>query len=57
MRLLTCREAARYLGVCERTVWSLAVSGSIRSVRIGRSRRIDINDIDAFIERAKRGRP
>ena len=37
-RLLSVTEAAKYLGVSERTVWDLADRSVIPSVRIGRRR-------------------
>lgn len=53
--LLTYREAARVLGVTERTVWTLVNSGMLPSVRFGRSVRIDPSDLREFIENAKHG--
>lgn len=53
--LLTYRQAAKVLGVTERTVWSLVNVGTLPAVRFGRSLRIDPVDLRAFIERAKRG--
>jgi len=53
--LLTYREAAKVLGVTERTVWTLVDGGVLPAVRFGRSVRIDPADLRAFIERAKRG--
>ena len=52
-RLIKCREAAAYLGICERKLWELEKDGRIPSVRIDRSVRFDIDDLDAFISRAK----
>ena len=52
-RLIKCREAAAYLGICERKLWGLEKDGRIQSVRIDRSVRFDIDDLDAFIRRAK----
>lgn len=51
--LLTYRQAARVLGVTERTVWSLVHDGALPVVRFGRSVRIDPADLRAFIERGK----
>jgi excisionase family DNA binding protein len=53
-RLLTYRQAAKVLGVTERTVWSLVNAGTLPAVRFGRCVRIDPADLRAFIERAKR---
>ncbi|HMN96930.1 MAG TPA: helix-turn-helix domain-containing protein [Phycisphaerales bacterium] len=52
--LLTYREAAKVLGVTERTVWTLVAGGVLPAVRFGRSVRIDPADLRAFIERSKR---
>ena len=52
-RLVKCREAAAYLGICERKLWELEKDGRIQSVRIDRAVRFDIADLDAFINRAK----
>ena len=54
-RLIKCREAAAYLGVCERKLWELSKDGRIPAVRIDRSVRFDVVDLDAFIEKAKGG--
>ncbi|RMH23666.1 MAG: DNA-binding protein [Planctomycetota bacterium] len=53
--LLTYRQAAKVLGVTERTVWTLVHDGALPAVRFGRSVRIDPADLRAFIERGKRG--
>ncbi|MHC4637380.1 MAG: helix-turn-helix transcriptional regulator [Planctomycetota bacterium] len=52
-RLIRCKEAAAYLGICERKLWELEKNARIRSVRIDRAVRFDIGDLDAFIRRAK----
>ena len=52
-RLIKYRQAAAYLGICERKLWELEKNGRIPSVRIDRSVRFDIGDLDAFIRRAK----
>ena len=52
--LLTPREAAKVLSVCERTLFSLNKAGQLRPIKIGRSVRYDIADIKAWIERAKK---
>lgn len=53
--LLTYRQAAKVLGVTERTVWTLVHDGELPVVRFGRSVRIDPADLREFIERGKRG--
>ena len=52
-RLMKCREAAAYLGICERKLWQLEKDGRIPSVRIDRAVRFDVADLDAFIQSAK----
>ena len=52
--LLTSKEAAAALGVCEKTLWSLTdPRGPIACVRIGRAVRYDPADLSAWIESAK----
>jgi excisionase family DNA binding protein len=53
-RLLTAREVAEVLGVHPQTVWNEAYRGNLRSVRIGRLRKFDAEDVEAYIERGKR---
>ena len=55
-RLLTYRDAAKLLGVTDRTVWQLVKDGHLPAVRFGRSVRIDPADLRAFVERAKQSR-
>jgi len=52
-RLLSLNEAATWLGVSTTTVRRLMWSGKLPSVRILRRIRIDIRDLDQFIERSK----
>lgn len=57
-RLLRSADAANYLSISERTLWSLKTSGAIRSVQIGRSVRYDIRDLDGWIdEQRSEGQP
>lgn len=51
--LLTPRDAARALAVCEKTLWSLSKRGELRPVRIGRAVRYDVADLRRFIDRRK----
>ena len=55
--LLTARETARTLAVCEKTLWALTRSGRLPVVRIGRGVRYDVADVRRFIESAKAARP
>lgn len=53
--LLTAREAAAWLHVSDRTLWSLTQAGTVRCVRLGRSVRYDLADLRAAAEAAKTG--
>jgi len=53
-RLFRAREAAEYLGISERTLWTLGNCGEIPTVRFGRSVRYDLGDLDAWIMARKR---
>jgi DNA binding domain, excisionase family len=52
-RLLTVFQAAKYLAISERKLWSLTKEDRISAVKIGRCVRYDITDLDAFIRAAK----
>lgn len=58
-RLYTVQQTGVYLGISDRTLWTLTNSGEIRSVRFGAGRRqsvrYDVADLDAWIESCKRG--
>jgi len=43
------RDAARRLSVCERTVWGLVRDGHLQAVRIGRSVRIPVAELERFV--------
>lgn len=49
--LLTAREAAKALNICERTLYSLTKAGELPVVRIGRAVRYNVQDIKDFIEK------
>jgi excisionase family DNA binding protein len=51
--LLTPRQAAKALGICERTLWGLSASGELPRLKIGAAVRYHVNDLEAWIERAK----
>jgi excisionase family DNA binding protein len=55
--LMTAREAAKALAVCEKTLWSMTVPrGPLPSVRLGRSVRYAVADLHAFVyAQAERG--
>ena len=51
--LLTVKNAAKYLSISERKLWSLTECGDIPAVKFGRCVRYDVADIDAFISKQK----
>ena len=51
--LITSREAATFLSISERTLWTLTNKGDLPRVPIGRSVRYDPLDLVAWIERQK----
>jgi excisionase family DNA binding protein len=48
--LLTPRQAAKALNVCERTLWTLTKRGQVPAVRIGWSVRYNPADLRCWIE-------
>jgi excisionase family DNA binding protein len=46
---LTVKEAAEYLGVCERTIGKLHASGALKFNKIGRAIRFNADDLDACL--------
>lgn len=52
-RLMKCRDAAKYLCISERTLWTLQDEGKVRAVKMGRLIRYDQADLDLFIEQCK----
>ena len=53
-KLLKIKQAAEYLCISERKLWELSKCGRIQTVRIDRSVRFDLDDLDAFIADAKK---
>jgi excisionase family DNA binding protein len=53
--LLRPREAAEWLKLSERSLWSLTQRGELPAVRIGRCVRYDLADLIAFVEARKSG--
>jgi len=51
--LLTIRDAAKYLAVSERTIWTLLKSKKLPAVRFGKISRIMQNDLDTFIRECR----
>ena len=52
-RLLNVREAAHYLGTTPKTLYTMAWRREIVFVKIGRSLRFDVRDLEQMIEGAK----
>ena len=50
--LLTSREAAESLGICERTLYGLTRRGELRAVKIGRSVRYSMDDLKTWIKKS-----
>ena len=46
---VTYREAADSIGVCERTIWGLVRDGQLRAIRIRRSVRIPVAELERFV--------
>jgi excisionase family DNA binding protein len=53
IRLLDVREAARFLGTTPKTLYTMAWRRGIVFVKIGRSLRFDVRDLEQMIETAK----
>ena len=51
--LFSTREVARALGVSERYIKQLIHNGSLRSLRVGRLRRVCADDLRDWIERQR----
>ena len=53
-KLITSKQAAKYLCISERKLWELKKTQRIPVVRIDRSVRFDRDDLDAFIAQMKK---
>ena len=49
--LLTPRDAAKSLSICERRLYGLTKAGELPVVRIGRAVRYGVEDLKAWIEK------
>lgn len=47
--MVTVAEAAQMLGVCRNRVYELIYSGQLASVKMGRSRRIAVDELKRFV--------
>jgi len=54
-QLLTSGEAAKWLRISERTLWTITKSGALPSIRIGRSVRYALVDLEHYLERHRTG--
>lgn len=52
LRLLTVKQVADLLAICERHVWTLIANGTIRVVRLGRSVRVSESALWRLIQPA-----
>ena len=50
--LLTPKEAAKTLSICERTLYGLTKRGELPAVRIGRAVRYSVDDLKAWIKKS-----
>jgi excisionase family DNA binding protein len=50
--LISGREAAKLLSVCERTLYMLTKAGEIPAVRIGRAVRYSVDELQGWVKRA-----
>jgi excisionase family DNA binding protein len=57
--LLTPKQAAKLLGICDKSLWNATNRGEIPSVKIGRSVRYDPRDLSRWIaaNKASGGKP
>ena len=53
VRLVTIPVAAQLLGVSRSKLYELLAQGELPTVRIGRSRRIAIADLEVFVHRCR----
>jgi excisionase family DNA binding protein len=53
VRLLNVREAAKFLGTTPGSLYSMVWRREVPFVKIGRSLRFDVRDLDALIEASK----
>ena len=53
VRLVTIMTAADWLGLSRSKLYELLAAGELPTVRIGRSRRIAVADLEAFVDRRR----
>lgn len=49
--LLSVREAATAMGICEKTLWTLTQQGEIPVIRIGRAVRYPVDGLREWIQK------
>jgi len=49
---ITYEEAQRLVGLGRTTLWRLAGAGEIRTARVGRAVRINVESLEAYMQRA-----
>src|SRR5688572_18871718 len=54
--LLTARDGAKALAICEKTLWAMTARGEMPVVRIGRSVRYDPRDLSQWVQKNKSAR-
>ena len=52
-RLMSVKNASKYLAISERKLWSMTKAGDLPAARLGKSVRYDRCDLDDFIRQAK----
>ncbi len=50
--LLTPRQAAKTLSICERTLYGLTKRGEVPAIRIGRAVRYSVDDLKDWIKKS-----
>jgi excisionase family DNA binding protein len=53
VRLLNIKEAARYLGTTDKTLYTKIWRREIPFIKLGRSVRFDVRDLEALIDRSR----
>lgn len=54
-QLLTERDAARWLSISQRSLWTLRNRGEIPFAKVGRQVRYHVEDLEAFVKKNKQG--
>ncbi len=54
-RLMTARQAAAYLAISERHLWTITRGGGLRSIKLGRAVRYDMAEVDRYIASRQMG--